>query len=97
MESLSGPQYQDALLKVGLLCELRHRNVPDEDIATKLQFGSIEAMHTQLVNWDLPDWIAGAGPSSSEPDKPERCAGTTSEEPTELPPAYAQFRCSTER
>ena len=34
-----------------------------------LDFGSIEAMHKQLVNWDLPDWITGDAPKSSEPDE----------------------------
>jgi hypothetical protein len=53
MESLAGPQRQEALIKVGLLCDLRRRDFPEEDIATKLQFRSVEAMHTQLTNWGL--------------------------------------------
>lgn len=62
--------------------------MPEEEIAAKLQFGSIEAMHTQLTNWGLPDWIAGDAPNSSKTDEPKRRARITSEEPIELPPAY---------
>jgi len=92
VSSLSGPQYQDALLKLGQLCALRHHNVPEEEIAKKLDFGSIEAMHKQLVNWDLPDWITGGAPISSEQDEQERRARTASEVPTELPPAYGAIQ-----
>jgi hypothetical protein len=87
MASLSGPQYQDALLKIGLLCELRRREVEEKDIAVKLDFGGVEAMRVQLGNWGLPPWLIGEAPSS-ESDKTERGAGTTREEPVELPPAY---------
>ena len=86
MDSLSGPQYQDALLRIGMLCELRRRNVPPEEVAVKLQFGSV-AMHVQLANWDLPRWLIGEAPSS-ESDKSERRARTTRKEPVELPSAY---------
>ena len=44
MDTSSGPQYQDALLRIEMLCELRRRNVPEEEVAEKLQFGSVEAM-----------------------------------------------------
>jgi hypothetical protein len=59
MESLSGPQYQDALLRIGMLCELRRRNVPEKEVAVKLHFGGVEAMHVQLANWGLPRWLIG--------------------------------------
>jgi hypothetical protein len=88
MDNLSGRQYQDALLKIGMLCELRRRNVPEEEMAVKLQFGSIEAMHVQFANWDLPDWITGSASGNTEPDKPQRHARTAREEPIELPLAY---------
>jgi hypothetical protein len=87
MESLSGPQYQDALLRIEMLCELRRRNVPEEEVAEKLQFGGVEAMHVQLANWGLPRWLIGEAPSS-ESDKSERRARTTRNEPVELPSAY---------
>lgn len=87
MESLSGPQYQDALLRIGLLCELRRRKVPEQEVAEKLQFGGVEAMHVQLANWGLPRWLIGEAPSS-ESDKSERRARTTRKEPVELPSAY---------
>jgi hypothetical protein len=60
----------------------------EESFIESLGFGSVEAMHKQLTNWGLPDWITGDTPKSSEPDKPERCGQTASEEPTELPPAH---------
>ena len=69
-----------------MLCELRRRNVPEEEVAEKLQFGGVEAMHVQLANWGLPPWLIGEAPSS-ESDKSERRARTTSE-PVELPSAY---------
>jgi hypothetical protein len=87
MDSLSGPQYQDALLSIGLLCKLRHENVPEEEVAVKLKFGSVEAMHVQLANWGLPPWLIGEVPRS-ESEKTERRARTNREEPVELPPAY---------
>src|SRR5829696_9768793 len=49
-------------------------------------------MHKQLVNWDLPDWITGGAPISSEQDEQERRARTASEVPTELPPAYGAIQ-----
>jgi hypothetical protein len=66
MGSLSGPERQDAIYKVGLLCELRRRNRPDDEIAKKLHFGSVEAMHTQLNNWGLPLWLTRDLQRSSE-------------------------------
>jgi hypothetical protein len=87
MESLSGPQYQDALLRIGLLCELRRCKLPEEEVAEKLDFGGVEAMHVQLANWGLPRWLIGEAPGS-ESDKTERRGMTATEEPTELPPAY---------
>src|SRR5215207_84144 len=87
MDTLSGPQYQDALLSIGMLCELRRRNVPEKEVAVKLHFGGVEAMHVQLANWGLPRWLIGEA-LSSESDKTERRARTTREESAELPPAY---------
>jgi hypothetical protein len=87
MDSLSEPQYQDALLRIRLLCKLRHENVPEEEVAVNLKFGSVEAMHVQLANWGLPPWLIGEVPRS-ESEKTERRARTTREEPVELPPAY---------
>ncbi len=63
--------------------------MPEEEIAKELEFGSVEAMHIQLANWGLPDWLSGATPKSSKPDKPTRRGQSTTEEPTELPPAHS--------
>jgi hypothetical protein len=54
MESLSGPERQRAYETVALLCSLRLRGYTDEQIYEKLHFGSVEAMHQQLTNWQLP-------------------------------------------
>jgi hypothetical protein len=85
MESLAGPQRQDALLKVGLLCDLRRRDLPEEEIATKLQFGSVEAMHTQLANWGLVGLLPKRTESSSQQPKPRRAKAGSRDAGTELP------------
>lgn len=43
--------------KIGWLCVLRKDNKPDDHIAKKLDFGSTEAMHKQLLSWGLPEWL----------------------------------------
>jgi hypothetical protein len=51
MESLPGAGRRDAYEKVKLLCDLRlERTHSEKEIAEKLNFGSPEAMHTQLEN-----------------------------------------------
>jgi hypothetical protein len=50
---------QAALRKIGVLCILRGEGTYSEDqIAEKLGLGSADAMHIQLSNWGLPDWLA---------------------------------------
>jgi len=35
-----------------------------EELARKLQFNSVEEMHKQLKDWDLPDWLIGVETNS---------------------------------
>ena len=48
MESLSGPNHQNALLKIGQLCVCRREGLSEEETSEKLWFGSIEAMHLKF-------------------------------------------------
>jgi hypothetical protein len=90
MESLTGPQRNDALLKIGLLCELRRRNLPEEEIATKLKFGSIEAMHTQLGNWGLSGLLPKRADDPSQQPRQRKAKAGTQDAGVELPrPAAA--------
>ncbi len=94
MDSLSAPQRQEALSKIALLCAKRREDLPEEAIADKLGFGSVEAMHIYFDNLELPAWLSGAtSRDESEKEKqaeyePQRHARTASEKPAELPPAY---------
>jgi hypothetical protein len=76
-----------------MLGTLRWKGVHDaEQLAAKLDFNSVEEMHKQLKDWDLPDWLVGevaANTSRSEARKNndrERKARSTGPV-TELPPA----------
>lgn len=54
MESLSGAWRRGAYEKVRQLCDLRLEGThSEEEIKKKLEFGSLEAMHTQLKNWGV--------------------------------------------
>jgi hypothetical protein len=85
---------QDALLRIAMLCDLRRRDWTEEDIAEKLEFGSVEALHIQLRNWNLPGLLPDANAASKVNSrypvgtKKTRRARTTSEAPLELLPAY---------
>ena len=91
MGSLSEHEKKQAFEKLQLLAFLRRdNNLSEEEIAHKLKFGSAEAMHIQLKNWDLPDWLAASGPANAEPSaaKPGRRARNARGEAVELPPAH---------
>jgi hypothetical protein len=90
MASVSNQERERALKAVAFWCISQVKGVePEENVLKELGFGSVEAMHKQLANWGLPDWLAGGAPNSSEQDEQERRARTASEEPTELPAAYS--------
>jgi hypothetical protein len=89
MDSIAKQDQERALRAVAFWCMSQAQGIElEESVTESLGFGSVEAMHKQLTNWGLPDWITGDAPKSSEPDKPERGGQTASEEPTELPPAH---------
>jgi len=89
MASVLNRERERALKAVAFWCISQVKGVePEENVLEELGFGSVEAMHKQLANWGVPDWLAGGKPISREPDKPARRAQTASEEPAELPPAY---------
>jgi hypothetical protein len=75
---------QGDLFKVAMLCKLRSSLVPEGEIASKLGFGSAEAMHVQLKNWGLPGLLRER---TIEPERGRR-ARTAREEAVELPSAY---------
>jgi hypothetical protein len=85
MDNLAGPQRQDALLKVGLLCELRRRNRSETEIAARLGFGSVEAMHAQLGNWGLPGLLPKRAERPSQQPKLRRAKTGSRDAGTELP------------
>jgi hypothetical protein len=92
MRGLSGPERREALLKIGLLCRLRSElRYSEEEIATKLGFGSVEAMHTQLGHWGVPNWIIYGNQAVTE-SAPSTTAqtnrkGRSSSQAEEVPPA----------
>jgi hypothetical protein len=90
MDSIARQDQERALRAVAFWCMSQAQGIElEESVTESLGFGSVEAMHKQLTNWGLPDWITGDVPKSSEPDKPTRRGQTTTEEPTELPPAHS--------
>ena len=56
---------------------------PSKAVLESLNFGSVEAMRTQLKNWGAPDWITRGEPEDES--KPKARKGT--DERVELPPA----------
>jgi hypothetical protein len=56
---------------------------PSEAVLEGLNFGSVEAMRTQLRNWGAPDWITRGEPK----DESKRKARQGTGERVELPPA----------
>ena len=89
MASVANQERERALKAVAFWCISQGKGVePEENILEELGFGSVEAMHKQLANWGLPDWIVGDAPKSSEPYNSGRRGETASEEPAELPPAH---------
>ena len=89
MDSIAKQDQERALRAVAFWCVSQAQGIElEESVIKRLGFGSVEAMHQQLANWGLPDWITGDAPKSSEPDKPPRRGQTASGEPIELPPAH---------
>jgi hypothetical protein len=99
MRSLPIREQERALREAVLLWKLKNEeDASDEEIAERLRYGSVEAMHMQHRRWDLPHWIAHdeeatQGAKTSKPAPPETRTGsgrrkaTKFEEVTPLPPA----------
>src|ERR671917_510835 len=64
--SLAESQDRTPYRTVGMLCVLRDGGAPDEAIAKKLHFDSVEKMRDQLKVWKLPDWLVGAESNSGK-------------------------------
>jgi len=84
MRSLSGPERQRALQVIAGFCVLQAQpdKYSEKDIAEKLGFGSVEAMHTQLENWEIPEWLGrdlqrGSEHATESPKKRKRQARGT--------------------
>jgi hypothetical protein len=89
MVNLTAKEQERAIRKATLLWHLRHNaGASLEQIARRLEYGSVEAMRTQFENWGLPTWIVGEAEAEEEQRENERRARTTNEKPVELPPAH---------
>src|SRR5215208_5814734 len=65
--SLPESENRDPFWTVGMLGTLRWMGVQDaEELATKVHFNSVEEMHAQLKDWDLPDWLIGVETNSGK-------------------------------
>ena len=65
--SLSESEDRDPYHTVGLLGTLRWKGMHSaEELAKKLQFNSVEEMHDQLKDWDVPDWLIGVETNSGK-------------------------------
>ena len=68
--TLAGPASEDAYNKIGWVLVLQKEGIySDEEIAQKVGFGSVEAMHTQLGDWGLPGLLPERTVSSSQQPK----------------------------
>ena len=70
MRNISGPERREAYKRIKELCSLRlQRGFSEDQIADKLGFGSADAMHIQLKNWGLPEWMIKAQVAKEEGKK----------------------------
>jgi hypothetical protein len=91
MTSLLESGRRDALVKIGLLCKLRSEaRYSEEEIAEMLDFGSVEAMHTQLGNWGLSGLLPKRAEGfSQQPKHKKAMAGAQDAEMEVLHPVAA--------
>ena len=60
MTGLSTKEQERAIREATLVWHLRNKkDASDEQIAERLEYGSVEALRRQLKNWGLPDWVLG--------------------------------------
>jgi hypothetical protein len=96
MRSLSKREQKQAAEKIQLLAFLRQKDgLSEEEIAAKLGFGSVDAMHIQMKHWGVPEWLAEGGSAEHNrtgarhnAEEPERHARTADGDAVELPQAY---------
>jgi hypothetical protein len=68
--SLAESDDRNPYLTVAMFSYHRAKGTPDEEIAKKLLFHSVEEMHDQLKIWEIPSWLAGeASETSSTPTR----------------------------
>jgi hypothetical protein len=85
MENPSGAWRRDRYEKICKICYLRLQgNISEEEIATKVGFGSAEVMYEQLRHWGLPGWLVGSEPEdeSAAPRKARASEGELIELPS---------------
>src|SRR5215212_1014001 len=64
-EPASGAERRQALEALGMLAFLRlDRRYSEDEVAQKLGFGSVEAMHMQLKRWGVPEWMLDEAPAN---------------------------------
>ena len=64
-EPASGADRRQALQVLGTLAVLRlDRGYSEDEVAQKLGFGSVEAMHMQLKRWGVPEWMLAEAPAN---------------------------------
>ena len=86
MESLAGQARKDAHNKIAWIAVLRQDGrYSEEEIAQKSGFGSVEAMYTQLGNWNLQGLVPKEGNVSSQQPKQRKAKAGAQDVSTELP------------
>jgi hypothetical protein len=70
--SASHAEDRNAYVTLGRLCVLRDRGYREETIAEKLGFPNVGALHQQLRDWNLPDWIVGQDSAARSTERKDR-------------------------
>jgi hypothetical protein len=84
IDSLPKYKREETYRQIGMVCAYRAKGLSEDEVAEKARFNTVEDMYFRLKRWGL----LGLVPREEDVDKTERRAGTTREEPAELPPAY---------
>jgi hypothetical protein len=86
VHSLTGQAKKEAHERVAIVCLLRgDGNYSEEEIADKANFGSVEAMHKQLGNWDLSGLLPKRAEGSNQQPKQKKAKAGTRDVGMELP------------
>src|SRR5215211_7516554 len=92
MDSAAKRNREQALRAVAFWCMSQVQGIElEQHIVEKLGFGSVEAIQTQLSNWDVPRWITHDDGTVERPRNPKpaprKRRARSSGPPRELPPA----------